>query len=505
MHATNRGTGLTPFPSPYAWIFSVRRRALSAETKLGTSAKLVLVTLLEHVDPEGRTWIGVESIAESAGFGSTQTVRKALQKLVDTGWLKIVPQTWASLTLEQATAGRTVPRRGDVGQAPHLYVILDGHGNPACGLSRPRLARVSPDNPPQILEEPPSNNQQGEPLSKLIADQDPAEDLSMNESAEPSSRVNEPTHISSLDSSRKTNGGFVEAWNVLVEAHIEKTKALYGLPPLAPDLKLDQRQALSSSLEGAAVELRAQIQARTGTERDLAEVRRDLAARTMHLYFKRDNEHLRRVKHALRDLPREWHARLTEAMQAIMRASIDATPPRRALRQEPGESAVSADKPVEVPQQTASTNQRESVDKPVQMAPRKPTDVVANSADVAREARRLLEALKTTPAQQDPAVPSKLEAPTPTPVREETCAEPARARDGGDKPRQDKRVSEMAPDDSFEQQLFDDKPSRLIDRPLGRSGAPRWGALGPRPATRLCARKREPVEDESEGCAERSS
>ncbi len=51
--------------------------------------------------------------------------------------------------------------------------------------------------------------------------------------------------------------------------------------------------------------------------------------RVMQLYFKRDNEHLRRVKHALRDLRREFHARITEAVQLMLRESQDTTKPRQ--------------------------------------------------------------------------------------------------------------------------------------------------------------------------------
>jgi hypothetical protein len=461
--------------SPYAWVFALRKRALSGETGLGSSAKFVLITLLEHVDADGRTWVGIETLAAATSFGSLQTVRKALKELAEAGWLRIVSQTWASLTTEQAAAGRKTPRRGDVGQAPNLYVILDGHGNPACRLAGPGLVRSAPsssslensaENPPQNSEGGPLKIQEGGPLSNLIGDQDPSEDLSMKGSAERAPRVEADTHISSKNSKKAEEPS--EAWKDLVETHTGKTKSVYGLPPLPPDLRRTDKQALAESLDGAAAEVRAKFRQRTGVERDFAEVRRELAERVMTLYFKRDNEHLRRVKHALRDLPREFHARLTEAVQALLRESHDVAPPRRAPLEQPPEPVASVDKPVETSQKKQveePKKQLESVDKPRKDA----------SMSTALEARRLLEALNASP-QQELFRPSRTSAEKP----ERELVEPERARASADKPSQDepkRRQLENQPSP----ESFEDKASPRFERPLGRTGAPRWGSIGPRP------------------------
>jgi len=478
---------------------------LSWRTKLEKSAKFVLVTLLEHVDPDGRAWVGVETIATGASFGSAQTVRNALQTLAKAGWLRIVPQTWTSLTNEQAAVGRKAPRRGDVGQAPNLYVVLDGKGNPACGQARPGLVRVSGPNlentPLRISEGSPPKNQEGEPLSKLIGDQDPSEDHSMKESAERAPRVEQSTHISSK--SPQKDAVKLEAWDVLVEVHAEKTKAVYGLPPLPPDMKRDQQEALAASLDGAAVEVQAKLRARTGTERELPDVRRELVARTINLYFKRDNEHLRKVKHALRDLPREFHARITEAMQLLLRESHDATPPRRVQLEQPTERVESADKPVEIAQQKQHEEPLErvdSADKPVEVVKPKVHERAAQQlpapTNTALEARRIVEALNAKP-QQELFKPSKSETPEiarpkKPAVSEQVQEKPEQDKPAQEKPTQDKFVQDKPSNKSFEQKqfedkTFEDKPSpRLprtppVERPLGRSGAPRWGAIGPRP------------------------
>lgn len=493
---TNEGN-----PPSHSWIFALRRSVLSGKTELGSSAKLVLVTLLEHVDADGRTWVGIETLASDASIGSTQTVRSALQELAKRGWLQIVRQTWASLTSEQMAAGRKAPRRGDAGQAPNLYIVLDGCGNPASGHAGPGLARAlaskTPlDDPPQILEGGPYQKQQGGPLPNLIGDQDPSDTGSKNGSVERPRRIDPRTHISSR--SRKTGGENLIGWDVLVEAHAEKTKAVYTLPPLPPDVKRDQRKALAEALEGAAVDVRAQLRSRTGVEHELDDVRRELAVRVMNLYFKRDNEHLRRVKHALRDLPREFHARLTEAMQTLLRESHDAARPRRAHVQEPLERVDSVDKPVEIEPQKQPNPPIPSADKPVEVGASNelkrtaspPQTTSSPSLDTAREARRLLEMLNAPSPQQELFRPSSNVAQAPTKQAKSASAEheqaPVQTSVPQDKPAQDKLAPERSSEKYFEPQQFEDKPSSpatRIERPLGRGGAPRWGSIVPRPTT----------------------
>jgi len=142
-------------------------------------------------------------------------------------------------------------------------------------------------------------------------------------------------------------------------------------------LKRAQQQALAECLDGAAHEVRAKLRDRTGVARDVRDVQRELVIRVMQLYFKRDNEHLRRVKHALRDLPREFHARITEAMQLLLRESHDLQKPRQPM---PEKQFVETSKPIERPAAVPS--------EAVQM-------------NTAHEARRLLEVLGGTPSREE--------------------------------------------------------------------------------------------------------
>lgn len=480
-HKTENERSTDPPVSPLAWIRPFRTRLLDGETKHGKSETWVLVKLLEHVDRDGRAWVSIETIAKGARL-TPQTARKALHTLEKTGWLLINPHSWTTLTKEQAALGRKPPRRGDVGQATNVYVILDGNGNLACNQTRPGLARVepliaspanSPTTPSQKQEGGPSQKQEGGPLSKLIGDLAPSEDRSMKVSVERVPSIDTSTH--NFTKSPKTEDGNLEAWNVIVEVHAEKTKAVHGLPPLPPDLKREQRQALADLLDGAVLEVRATVRERTGIEREFGEVRRELIKRAMNLYFKADTPHLRRVKHALRDLPRDFHACLSEARQTFLRECHDAAQPRRTPLGNPHERVVSVDKPAEItPQERHKEPELAPVDKPREAA----------SSNTAVEARRLLEVLS---AQLQPSETSKFERPKIPAISRPIVTDTDTQR--ADKPVQDKPVQDKQSSSdtiSFEQKRFEDKPAQdkpasRFDRPLGRTGAPRWGSIGPRP------------------------
>jgi len=380
VHTTNGDTSAVSGVSPYSWKRALQERIWSGNGPKGLVARSVLALLLWHADANGRVWLGIQAIANKTGAGSLRTVRNALDSLVRQGWLRSTSQTWASLTAEQAAAGRPVPRRGDVGQAPNLYFLLDGGGKTAGNhepsnapsAPHPGLARVSFE--PQTMPRPGQNDQgdqgqksRGEPLADLHHDLDPKGSRSRMERAERSQRIGRSTLRRSKN--HQETSRWLDAWNVIVETHTEKTTAMYGLPPLAPDVKREQQQALAECLDGAASDVGAKWLHRTGIARDVLDVRRELATRVMQLYFKRDNEHLRRVKHALRDLPREFHARITEAMQAMLREIHDLQKPRQTR---PEVQFVETIKPVERPA---------------------PTLADAAHVNTAQEARRLLEAL----------------------------------------------------------------------------------------------------------------
>jgi hypothetical protein len=234
----------------------------------------------------------------------------------------------------------------------------------------------------------------------------------------------------------------------LVQAHAEKTKSVYGVAPLPPDLKRDQRQSVAECLDGTAVDLAAKLRER-GMERELVQVRQDLAGRVMSLYFKRDNEHLRRVKHALRDLPREFHARIIEAMQAILRESHDdAKSPRQTVVLELEQTV----RPKV--EKAAEVVKIEATEKPIPQA---------MAANTAREARRIMEVLNATPSREEPSKARKAE-PTPQPTKAK--AEPA-------------RTEPQQPQETGNERAT---ASQTVQRSIGRPGAPRWGALGPTPA-----------------------
>jgi hypothetical protein len=463
-----------PPASAYGWKRVLQERIWSANGPKGITARGILMLLLWHGDLHGRVWLSIPTLATKAGLGSLQTVRNALAALVKHGWLRAAPQTWSSLTMEQKAARRPVPRRGDVGQAPHLYTILDGRGRPVTALCQEvapngaSLARVAnsgveqaEETPLQNLQGGPPQNLEEGPLPDPIPDLDPSETLSKEVSEEGATGAPSTHHFSQAQGGE---WGWLLAWNLLVHAHAEKTRAVYGVPPLPPDMKRDQRQAVAECLDGTATELAAKLRAR-GMERELGQVRDELAGRVMTLYFKRDNEHLRRVKHALRDLPREFHARITEAMQLILRQSLDAQAPRRTAELELEQTAErpKVEKPVELAKSVV-------VEKPVEVV--KPQSMPANTA---REARRIIEALSAAPSAAEPSKANKAEPAPRSQSTKPALPEWLVAEVELEQARKHARRSKEAPQDL-------PNVSQPVQRSIGRPGAPRWGALGPSPA-----------------------
>lgn len=440
-----------PPTSPHSWKFALERRIwFKKEGPKGNAARSVLTVLLWNSDESGRTWLGIHAIMEHCGFGNERTVRKALDLLVNDGWVTFTAHTWSSLTAEQLATGHKAPRRGDVGQAPNLYTVLSSRSQPSRPdlPTRPNLAPPTESpvdlTPQHICQGGPRQICQGEPPADLPPDPDPMGSVSRIESAEGATRA-PSTLLSSKAKGSQEDWSWLPAWDLLVNLHAEKTKSVYGIAPLPPDMKRATRKAVAECLEGTALDFAATLRAR-GIQRELAQVRQDLATRLMSLYFKHDNEHLRTVKHALRDLPREFHARISDAMNAISRESHDNV-------NVPGRTA-----PLEVPAQgvkaekAAQVTKSEAAEKPLPQA---------MPANTARAARRLMEALSAAPLREEPSTPRQVEPSRATRPTQEAAGPESRqlqeANDGANAP-------------------------QTIQRSSGRPGAPRWGALGPTPA-----------------------
>ncbi|HRI69908.1 MAG TPA: helix-turn-helix domain-containing protein [Polyangium sp.] len=433
-----------PSTSSYGWKIAYINRIWDEDGPKGLAAKAVLAVLWKHSDQDGRTWLGLPLLAKKAGIGNLRTARSALERLEQEGWPWYGQQTWASLTAEQKAAGRPVPRRSNGGQAPNLYVLLDGRGQPVTSPSqgsqpaRPGLVRTSQDEPSETVvgQNCPGGSEQNCPgggRAKLPYDPDLSGTRSQEVSAESAAGAPNSTHDFSKAQGSKGDWGWLEAWNVIVHGHAERTKGVYGLAPMSPDLSREQRKSMAECLDGAATELAAKLRSR-GVERELVEVRRELAERTIGRYFRNDTPYLRKTKHALRDLPREFHARLTEAMHAISRESHDAANvPRRTA---PLEQLAQGQK-AEIP---AQVRKSESAEKPL------PVDVTRAHAG------QLLEMLAaTSPKDEAPKAPSKA----------------------------DERASSTGMERSPETALGTASPT--VQRSTGRVGAPRWGAMVPTP------------------------
>lgn len=472
----------TPSPSSPGWKLAYLNRIWKTEGPKGNTAKGVLTVLWRHSDDKGRMWIGLPLLAAEAGVGNLRTVRSALERLVQAGWLRYAPQTWSSLTAEQQAAGRPLPRRNNAGQAPHLYELLDGRGRPVTP-TRPGLVRTSTASSDEHADAThgqncPGGSEQncpGETPAKLPYDPDPSGSVPKEVSESGAARA-PSTHDFSLAQEGKGDWGWLESWQIVAETHAAKTKGAYGLAPMEPDVKQGDRKAMAECLDGAGVEIAAKLRAR-GMERELVEVRRELAERAMARYFRNDTPHLRKTKHALRDLPREWHARVTDAMQAILRESYDKQPVRRPVVLELEQ------KPTPLEQAT----EPRKAEKPAELASsahtEKPLPKESIPMNTAREARKLMEVLAAAPSPEEPSKPTRPALPDWLVVE----AEQQRAR----KQAQKAQKAPETPQDHRDE-------SETIERPIVRPGAPRWGAIGPRP-TKVRRPSRPVLEPEGTG------
>ena len=476
----NPGTTSEPNPSAsvYGWKFALNLRIWTKEGPKGNGARSVLAVLLWNSDEHGRTWLGVPAIMDKAGLGNERTARKALEALTRGGWIRFTPQTWSSLTAEQLAVGRKAPRRGDVGQAPNLYTVLD----------RPRQP-VTPDHPKrqgwtrttgspvdetqgQICRGGREQIDRGGPGADLPPDPDPVGSLSRMESEQLAPLVKPDTPHFSKALEGKGDWGWPESWQLVVQAHASKTKGVYGLGPMEPDMKRSERKAIGECLEGASTEVAAKLRSR-GMERELVQVRQDLAERAVALYFLNNTPHLRKTKHALRDLPREFHARITDAMQLILRESHDAQSPRQTVvleQQKP--VTVKAEKAAEVVKSDATEK----------LMP------VETMREFSRRAIELVEA--NSSKAMPPTVARPVEQPSPArskPVLPDCLIEDLEKL----------RQKAQEPTQNLPDEL------RAVQRSIGRPGAPRWGALAPTPTKiRRVSRLQLPEPDEATESAE---
>jgi len=291
--------------------------------------------------------MSIGTILAKIGAGNVRTVRTAIAKLVKDGWLHVAAMTWTQLAAEQRAIGRPVPRREDDGQATNLYTLRDGQGRPVAPEQRtepttagPGIARTLPPTAETsehaTLPLAPAEGGQGqncpggqgqkrpgEPGAKAPLDLDPERSSPRIESGASPSGPQQRTH-----NLRKCPGeedhASREAWSDILDAYTAKGSAKYGLPPSKSDVQLrrEDRADLVDTLNGAAVEVCAKLRQR-GLERELVSVRRELAARAIQAFFENNSKHLRDTGHALRDLPREFRAKLVRAMEALLRASHD--------------------------------------------------------------------------------------------------------------------------------------------------------------------------------------
>jgi hypothetical protein len=477
----------------------------------------------------------LETLAREAGV-HVQTARRTMAALsLARRWLAAARMTWRELTAYCRAAGRPLPRRDHLGCGPYLWTVLDGEGRPASefGVATPRPGPVRTRPREAASPEAPSDEASA-----------PAE------GASPAPASSAPSAPSSADNGTPEAEA---AWVELVEAHAKRAEAVYGLRPPRPAVSSEQKRTMAEQLAAAAVTLAARMRERTGADVDAADVRPQLAARVVALYFKREGTggYLRRERHPLRDLSREIHARVTEAMEALLREHVEAAPP-------PPRRVVPAAVPLPEQQQAVGAvlqvlqgtmlpgepPRRHELPAgfapfgPEPAPPAEPCDDAADSKGLAEDAPLVAEAvLEEPPAEpaaplvvlEEPASPPPPENPVAARRRRDTelflaelaqeqaqqppsSWEPVLGRRSGVLARLRTELaanvpegpvpSPQPPEDAASMAEASEggppAPGPAVWAPLRSTmGAPRWGATGPRPARvrHMLPRRTDPEED----------
>ena len=252
----------------------------------------LLRAIVWYADPvTGQARASLRTLARRARM-DLRTARRALAVLNrDSLFLRAQPMTWAQLTAICRAAGRYLPDRDDLGQAPYLITVLDGEGKPAielgAALRRPGKANADPkDN---------AKHGSGE-QRRDRAPKDQGE-------AQP----------------------WMDGFAALNEAHATKSASkAHGVRPPPAKLSREDREAMGECVAATAGTLAAKIYAETGATLERKVALEQLAARVIKKFFANPgkNDHLEKTKHKLEDLRIELFQHAVNSMDELLREHL---------------------------------------------------------------------------------------------------------------------------------------------------------------------------------------
>ena len=309
----------------------------------------VMETLIRLAGPDGRCWVSMARLALE-GQVDIKTARKWVSELHRAGFfLRAAPMTWASLSEAMREAGRPTPWKDNYQQAPYLFTVLDGNGQPGIHLPEaerrgrssarrstpPRRARgvfrhVENDGKTS-LNETGEGYQTRDPrgLPNLVADRsdssdplDPQNQILKNVECPARERDGQQAPLVEISLEQIGGDAWREAWAVLVEAHAVQCEKTYGTRPdrkqwLQPDDPRDAGERFAKLSRLFVADMRHQC----GVELDAREGMQRLAAKTMEIWFSRPgkNNFLLDSTHPLGRFCEELNGRVREARKTLLR------------------------------------------------------------------------------------------------------------------------------------------------------------------------------------------
>jgi helix-turn-helix protein len=330
---------------------------------LNSADRSLLWVLVRRSGNDGRCYLSLPVLARQAGL-NVQTARKRLHALIRSGaWLTVQIGTFADLQAAFADQPHRRPRKKHTGRAPYLFTVRDGRDRPMIELEQPApvgelgagpgLHRTTPQGSPSAAAPAPepaptpaancepetptdfrrghsSENSQGSPLRKLVPESDPDPSLPPSEHKQ----MLESSAAGFTSGGRKEGEAWREAWLAVLAAHDAQHRAVpkYKGRPSPPHRRLTPTdpQEVGQFFVNYGVSYAAEVRQKAGVELDAVRAARELAAKTVEIFFRKDAEggYLLRAHYPLCKLAEELGPRADEAIQELVKAYRSAAKPQ---------------------------------------------------------------------------------------------------------------------------------------------------------------------------------
>lgn len=271
----------------------------------------VIFALITMSDPFGRCWASQDSIANYAHV-KVRTLRRYLDELEISGWLKKMPHTFRSLALEQAHFGLPLPDRDDNGISPDVLQLCRHH-QPAVEAMELRV--VVPSQNGQKLRPKTSN---GAPVNL-------ADDPEIKSDPTGNRRERDPEQSTPVLSFEDNKG-----WAAICGAYNIHYREVYGARATC-SMPLDIAEQVGGHIADLANLLLERLRQRSAPEISFTDAVQRIADAAVGAWLRTRDEFLVKCNHALKairiDLPKFGKNAVDTILHELApRAAVKATP-----------------------------------------------------------------------------------------------------------------------------------------------------------------------------------